>query len=170
MVLHSLIDGVALAAAIEVEAFGETAFASYGLGTFLAVVLHKPLDSMSISSLMLLGGWSKTWRLAVNVGFALICPLGAVLFFFGLEKVTASQHALVGCSVAFAAGVFLCISLADLLPELQFHSHDRFNLSAALLAGVALAYAIGFFEPKHIHGRNGHEHVHARPSFNHRGG
>ena len=39
-------------------------------------------------------------------------------------------------TLAFSAGTFLCIALSDLLPELQFHAHDRWKLSAALLAGV----------------------------------
>ena len=51
----------------------------------------------------------------------------------------------------FSAGVFVCISLGDLLPELEFHSHDRVKLSAMLLIGVALAYGIGLLEPKHAH-------------------
>jgi zinc and cadmium transporter len=41
-------------------------------------------------------------------------------------------------ALAFSAGTFLCIALSDLLPELQFHSHDRLKLSVALLAGVVL--------------------------------
>ncbi len=49
---------------------------------------------------------------------------------------------MVGCGLAFSAGVFLCISLSDLLPELEFHAHDRVVLSLALIAGIALAYAI----------------------------
>jgi len=36
----------------------------------------------------------------------------------------------------------MCIALSDLLPELQFHDHDRGKLSAALLLGLALAYGV----------------------------
>ena len=50
---------------------------------------------------------------------------------------------------AFSAGVFLCISLGDLLPEVHFHRHDRLKLSAALLFGVGLAFLVGFLEPHH---------------------
>jgi zinc and cadmium transporter len=53
---------------------------------------------------------------------------------------------LLGYALAFCAGSFLCIASADLLPELQFHSHDRFKLSAALIAGLAVAIIIGQFE------------------------
>jgi zinc and cadmium transporter len=86
-----------------------------------------------------------------------MCPLGAIGFFFGLAGMFAQQQIVVGCALAFAAGVFLCISLADLLPEVAFHTHDRMRLTVALLIGIALAWAIGFLEPAHVHDAP-HEH------------
>jgi zinc and cadmium transporter len=50
-------------------------------------------------------------------------------------------------ALAFSAGTFLCIALSDLLPELQFHSHDRLKLSIALLAGFALMAVTAELEP-----------------------
>jgi len=61
-----------------------------------------------------------------------------------------------GCALAFAAGVFLCIALADLLPEVAFHAHDRVQLTLALILGIVLAWCIGFLEPEHSHEL--HEH------------
>jgi zinc and cadmium transporter len=58
----------------------------------------------------------------------------------------------VGGALAFSAGVFVCIALSDLLPEVEFHSHDRVPLSLAFLAGLVLSWAIGFLEPEHSHG------------------
>jgi zinc and cadmium transporter len=58
---------------------------------------------------------------------------------------------IVGATLAFSAGVFVCISLSDLLPELEFHAHDRVKLSLALLLGVAAAYGIGYLEPEDAH-------------------
>lgn len=49
-----------------------------------------------------------------------------------------STSTLTAVALSFSAGTFLCIALSDLLPELQFHSHDRFKLSVALLAGFFL--------------------------------
>jgi zinc and cadmium transporter len=153
--LHTLIDGAALAAAVADEEPG-TGFAIAGLGTFLAVALHKPLDSLSITTLMLSQGWSSKSRQAVNLAYSLACPLGAALFMLGVYQFQGESSAAIGAGLAVAAGVFLCISLGDLLPEIEYHSHDRLTLSAALLAGVALAYAIGFIEPAHLH--DGHPH------------
>ena len=151
LAVHTLIDGIALAASVQAESGHGAAWALYGMGTFVAIMLHKPLDAISITSLMAASGWSAAWRHAVNLGFALMCPLGAALFYFGVQQFSESQSLIVGCALAAAAGVFLCISLGDLLPELEFHSHDRVKLSAALLLGVALAYGIGFLEPEHAH-------------------
>ncbi len=151
MSIHSLIDGVALAASVTVSAEHDSTWGLLGIGTFVAVFLHKPLDSLPIATMMLAGGWSDRWRKVINVLFALICPLGALLFYFGVREVVAEQHLAVGCALGFAAGVFLCISLADILPEIKFHQHDRVKLTAALLLGVALAYGIGLLEPEHAH-------------------
>jgi len=57
----------------------------------------------------------------------------------------------VGCSLAFSGGAFICISLSDLLPEMEFHSHNRWSLSTALLLGIGLAWAIRYLEPAHLH-------------------
>lgn len=163
LTVHTLMDGIALAASVEVEARDPLALGPFGLGTFLAIVLHKPLDAMAISSLMMAGGWSARARLLVNALFALVVPLGAALFYFGVRHVEGDQHVIVGCALAFSAGTFLCISLSDLLPEVQFHAHDRVKLSVALLLGITVAYAVGYLETSgHNHKGHGHEgHNHA---------
>jgi zinc and cadmium transporter len=155
--LHTILDGVALASAVQadtVNAHGGGGILA-GFGTFLGIALHKPLDSLSITSLMLAGGWSARSRHIVNFSYALMCPLGAILFMVGLNAVAGpGQEALIAsAALAFSAGVFISIALSDLLPEVQFHSHDRLKLSAALLLGAFVAWAIGFAEPKHAHGK-----------------
>ncbi len=152
--LHTLIDGLALGAAVAAESHAYRGWAPYGLGTFLAVALHKPLDALSITSLMAAGGWSKRSAWIANVVFSLMCPLGAIAFALGVSRWVDAQSLIVGCALAFAAGVFLCISLADLLPEVTFHTHDRFRLTTFLLLGVGLAWGIGFLEPEHSHSHN----------------
>ncbi|HLJ10361.1 MAG TPA: ZIP family metal transporter [Planctomycetaceae bacterium] len=149
LTIHALFDGAALAASIRADAHNAPGSEALGFATFLAVFFHKPLDSMSITSLMAAAETSATRR-KINVAYSLATPVGAALFWMGSEWFGAG---IVGCALAFSAGVFLCISLSDLLPELQFHSHDRFKLSAALLVGVGVAWAIGYFEPPHAHAR-----------------
>ena len=149
LALHTLIDGIALGAAMQAGALDNAPLGLVGLGVFAAIFLHKPLDSMSITSLMIAGGWNARSRLLVNLAFSVMCPLGALLFFAGIEYIPVDANWLVGITLAFSAGVFICISLSDLLPEVQFHSHDRARLTIALLAGVVAAYGVGLMEPEH---------------------
>lgn len=153
--LHTAIDGVALGASVSAEAPHAHRLSLAGLGVFLAIVLHKPLDALSITTVMAADRWPMRVRTLVNTGFAMMCPLGAVLFRFSVVGTGQQTGVLVGAALAFSAGVFLCISLGDLLPELQFHSHDRVKLSAALLLGVAVAVGIELLP--------GHSHAHAEP-------
>jgi zinc and cadmium transporter len=143
LTLHSLLDGLALAAAVAAGAQGHAKLA--GLGVALVVILHKPFDAMAVSTLMAAGGKSHFSRHVLNGLFALASPIGAVLFYLGASQFAANTP-LLGYALGFCAGTFLCIASSDLLPELQFHSHDRFKLSAALLAGLAVAVIIGLFE------------------------
>ncbi len=158
LAVHTLIDGIALAAATlsdtghnqwTLPATWHGRFAGFAI--FLAIVLHKPLDAMSITSLMHAKGWTVNRQLVVSLIFALVCPLGAFLFCIGLSQYGSSELFL-GYALAFSAGIFLCISLGDLLPEVHFHAHDRLKLSTMLLLGVLIAFGIEYFSG-HQHGK-----------------
>mgnify|MGYP001166834681 CR=1 FL=1 len=162
LVIHSLLDGVAMAASVVADSsHDQQGFSLLGVGTFLAVFLHKPLDSLAITSLMRTGNWSARSRSVVNVLFALSCPLGAIIFWAGTSQMIAGHNALLGYALAFSAGFFLCIALSDLLPEVSFHSHDRVKLTAVLLLGVAIAMGIEMthsHDHHHDDGPEPHEH------------
>ena len=148
--LHSLTEGIALGSTMRLAEAGEWGLA--GFGVFLAVALHKPLDAFSVLSTMRLGGFSSVARRLANLSFAALCPLAAIATFWGAGQLGASEELVLGCALAFAAGMFLCIALSDLLPEAHFHSHDRLQLAAGFLVGAALAFAILWFEPASLHG------------------
>ncbi len=149
--LHTLIDGMALAASVQAQSAYRPLTTVFGLGTFLAIMLHKPLDAVSITSLMAGAGWSPRARFLVSLGFSAMCPLGVLIFKMGISFFGGYHDQVVCSSLAFSAGVFLCISLSDLLPEMEFHAHNRVRLTAVLLAGILLAYGITFLEPAHLH-------------------
>jgi zinc and cadmium transporter len=158
--LHSIFDGLALAAGV--AAGNQTHCGALGLGTALAVILHKPFGALAISTLMLASHTSPRSQRWVNLAFASVTPLGALLFFFGAGHLAHSHPAWVGAALGFCAGTFLCIACADLLPELQFHSHDRFKLSLALVLGVAVAWVIITFG--HVGHEPSHSELHAARS------
>lgn len=163
MTLHSIIGGVALASAVAASPvdheLGLTALA--GFAVFMVIVLHKPLDALTVITLTASAGFSKPTRHLINAVFSLAVPLGVVLFAVGLNQTTlAASGTLVNHALAFSAGTFLCIALSDLLPELHFHSHDRVKLSAALILGVVLAYMIAVAEHSmHDHAPGIHDHA-----------
>jgi zinc and cadmium transporter len=144
LTLHSLLDGLALAAAVAAGVALHKPVA--GLGVALVVILHKPFDAMAVSTLMAAGGSSRSSRHLLNCLFALASPFGAVLFYLGAGFWAGGNIPVLGYALAFCAGSFLCIASSDLLPELQFHSHDRFKLSFMLLAGLSVAVLIGLLE------------------------
>ena len=160
LVIHSLLDGVAVGASVVAEADGaDSQFRLFGFATFMAVLLHKPLDALAITSTMQSGGWSNRHVLLVNGGFSLTCPLGALVIWFSASQFIEVQGFVIGIALAFSAGFFLCIALSDLLPEVAFHSHDRIKLFFALILGVMLAVGIELL-PHHSHDR-GHSNDHS---------
>ena len=155
LIIHTMIDGVALAASMQADFFlldsmtGSTLLV--GLGVFLAILFHKPLDALTISAMMSRGEVSRFKQRLILLGFALICPASALIMLWGFDFVAHADGLFVGSALAFSAGVFLCISLSDLLPEVHFHSHDRLSMTIALLLGVGLSFLLIGFEPKHRH-------------------
>ncbi|MEM7624748.1 MAG: ZIP family metal transporter [Planctomycetota bacterium] len=168
MTLHSVIAGVALASAVASESSGaghHATAALAGLAVFLVVVLHKPLDALTVITLTASAGFAKPTRHLINGLFALAVPLGVGLFGLGLNQTAlAESGTLIGHALAFSAGTFLCIALSDLLPELHFHSHDRGKLSTALLVGVTLAFVMATAEHSMHDHDDGHGHGHGNHS------
>jgi zinc and cadmium transporter len=144
---HTLAGGIALASAVAASAGGPRVVGAAAWGVFIATIVHKPADALTIVSLMLRAGVPRLRAHLVNFGFSLMIPAGVALFFVGLRWFGPAGGASFTAGVlAFSAGTFLCIALSDLLPELQFHAHDRLKLSLALLAGFALMAAAGYWE------------------------
>jgi zinc and cadmium transporter len=144
---HSIAGGVALAsaAAAGAELRGGPGAAAWGV--FVATVVHKPADALTIVSLMLRAGAPRPLAHLVNLTFALMIPAGVALFVLGAGRLgPAAVASLTAAALAFSAGTFLCIALSDLLPELQFHAHDRLKLTAALIAGLLVMAAASAWE------------------------
>lgn len=149
---HSLLDGLALAAAVTAETHAGTGF--IGLGTAMAVILHKPFDALAVMTLMQSNGCSETLRRWMNLVMAVIAPLGVVVAFLGFVNAPSENSNILGYALGFCAGSFLCIACSDLLPELHFHTHDRWLLSLSLLMGIGVSILVGQFES------SGHDHNH----------
>lgn len=150
LVVHTFIDGMALGAAMA-GAPNRHEDTVLGLGIFLAILLHKPLDALSITALMKAGGASRSARNIANLVFAFVCPVAALLVYLLLDRTGGLRDVALAPALAFSAGAFICIALGDLLPEVQFHSHDRIKLTLVFLLGIALAYLMEMAAPQHSH-------------------
>ena len=137
--IHSVFEGIALGTSL----LSSVGVWLVGFGVFVAIVLHKPLDAMSLMVTMGQSNTSLSVRRLSNIGFALVCPVSAflTLWLFGLMGAVADQIA--GRLIAVISGAFICIALSDLIPEAHFQKHNKIQLSMSFVAGVLLTY--GFF-------------------------
>jgi zinc and cadmium transporter len=153
LTIHTFMNGVGLAGQVQAE---KNLSVLPGLALFLAIALHKPADALAISTVLSRKGVSRGKLTLVQLGFAVMVPVGAGVFLLTSGAIAKDlQNQLTGAALAFSAGTFLFIALSDLLPEVQFHRHDRVPLLLALVLGVALMGGIGLLEGHH-HGRHNH--------------
>jgi zinc and cadmium transporter len=139
MSLHTIVDGFALGAA--------TAVTGVGFLVFLAILAHKVPSSFSLSAILRDEGWSRGKTLAMNATFALMVPVGA-----GLYVVTArvaDAGAFTAYALAASAGTFLHLALSDIVPDLHRRGGSRLLVSGAMLAGIALMWALRFLHHAH---------------------
>jgi zinc and cadmium transporter len=125
----------------------ELAWVAPGFAIFLAIVFHKPADALAISTVLTRKGVSRQIVTLVQLGFALMVPVGVIAYALtsgAIEEGLRSQ--LAGAALGISAGTFLFIALSDLLPEVQFHTHDRGWLFLALASGVFFMGGIAILE------------------------
>jgi zinc and cadmium transporter len=157
LTIHTFMNGFSLAGDVHKFHSGVTASKEFlgfvmppGFSIFLAIFLHKPADALAISMVLSRKGVSRRVITLVQLGFAAMIPLGALAFHAALyltKKTADLDNQLTGAALAFSAGTFLFIALSDLLPEVQFHRHDRFWLFLTLVLGVAFMGGIAYLEP-----------------------
>jgi zinc and cadmium transporter len=156
LTIHTFMNGVGLAGEVKNEHGLAGANVLPGLAMFLAIFLHKPADALAISTVLSRRGVGRGKLALVQFGFAAMIPIGGAAFLLTSGSIREDlENQLTGAALAFSAGTFLFIALSDLLPEVQFHRHDRVPLFLALVLGVVFMGAIGFLED-HEHGGHGH--------------
>lgn len=132
--LHNLIGGLAIGAAFVTDV-------RLGIVTWLIAAAHEVPQEMGDFGILIHSGWTRSRALVWNVVSAATVLLGA-LAAYGL-----SGRFDVSVLLPFAAGNFLYIALADLVPELTTKpaAHEKaihtvgFTVGLAVLLAVALA-------------------------------
>lgn len=136
-VLHNIVDGAIIAAGFLVST-------EAGIATTIAVALHELPQEIGDFGVLIHAGFSRARALLFNFLSACAAFVGAgVVFVVG----TAIENAVPALS-AFAAGSFIYIAMADLVPELHKNNALRTSLMqfGAVLFGVALMTALLVFE------------------------
>ena len=124
LMLHTVVDGVAIASGFGVSA-------SVGFLVFLAVLLHKFPEGLAISSLFLAAGASRARALSAAAALGGATIFGVVL--------TDGLPLLNRYGLAVSAGVTLYVAASNLVPEFQGKRGWRLPLS--FFAGCALFFA-----------------------------
>lgn len=132
--LHNFVDGTIIAGAFLVDA-------RLGIATTIAVALHEIPQEVADFSILVYAGLSRLKAVLYNLLFGLTSVLGAVLVFVFAE----SLESLVPILIAVAAGNFLYLAMADLVPELH-HEKNPKRVWMQLVwvgLGILLLYTIG---------------------------
>jgi zinc transporter ZupT len=121
--LHTFFDGVAIAS-------GFLASGRLGMLLFLAVLVHKLPEGVTMASMMLAGGQSKARAVGSAAVLGGATLLGAIL--------TEAVGPLARHGLALAAGVTLYVAASNLVPE--FQNRRRWSSAAAFFGGVAVFF------------------------------
>ena len=125
LLLHTFFDGVAIASAFQVNR-------ELGVLVFLAVLLHKVPEGVTISSIGVASGWSGRRALGAAALLGAATLVGVLVADYVAFLV---RHGL-----ALAGGVTLYVAASNLVPE--FQGKRGWRLPVAFFAGAALFYII----------------------------
>ena len=108
--VHNLIDGMVIAASFQVDA-------ATGIATTTAVVLHEVPQEIGDYGVLLFGGLERRRAVMVNLISATTAILGALVVLL----VGAGAGGVARALIPVAAGGFLYIAAADLVPASRVH-------------------------------------------------
>jgi len=135
--IHNFMDGVIIGASYLVSI-------PIGLATTLAVILHEIPQEVGDFAVLLHAGYTKRRALWLNFLSALTAVLGTVMLFAisGVAELSSKFF------LPIAAGGFIYIAVADLIPELHKTKETKYSILQiiAVVAGVSAMIALTFLE------------------------
>lgn len=123
LLLHTFVDGVAVASGLDVGG-------AVGALVFIAVILHKVPEGLAISSLFLAAGQGRRRAVLAAAALGAATIAGVAL--------TSRIAALRDHGLALSAGVTLYVGMSNLVPE--FRARGGWRLSVAFLAGSGVYF------------------------------
>jgi zinc and cadmium transporter len=129
--LHNLIGGLAVGSAFVVDT-------RLGIVTWLVAAAHEVPQELGDFGILIHSGWDRRHALLFNVLSALTFLLGSLIAYGLAERVD------VAFLIPFAAGNFIYIATADLLPELTTSREwlDKLVHTAGFATGLGLLLAV----------------------------
>lgn len=128
--IHAFFDGLAISAGMYYDL-------PLGILIFIAILLHKFPEGLTIASIMLASQQSRQTALKAAAGIAAGTMIGIFMIFF-LQNV---DPMITGYAFAFSAGAALYVSASDLIPEIN--RSDNRILSLVVFVGMMLYYVSG---------------------------
>lgn len=130
--VHNFIDGLIIVSAFSVSI-------ELGMVVSLSVILHEIPQEIGDFGVLLYSGFSKKKALLFNFLSALLAVLGVLLGYFLISK----TENIINYLLPLAAGGFIYIASADLIPEL--HREENLKKSFSAFALFIIAVGLMFF-------------------------
>lgn len=125
---HTFVDGAVIAAAVLTSI-------PLGITTAIAVATHEIPQEVGDVAILLRAGYSRTRAFTLN----LLSGVGGILGAVAMLAASQSIPNLLPYVLAFAAGNFLYIAMADLIPDLHRGGIEGGALRQMLLIGAGIA-------------------------------
>jgi zinc and cadmium transporter len=137
--VHNLLDGMLIAASFLIDV-------NVGIAVTLAIALHEIPQEIGDLSILLHSGFSKGKALIWNFSSGAVSILGGVLTYYIGSSFLEYTYVL----TSFAAGAFLYIALADIIPELnKKHSQSQIRITSLFLVGLAISFGMSLIGHAH---------------------
>ena len=130
---HAMVDGAVIAAAVVVSL-------PLGITTALAIAAHEVPQQVGDVAILLAAGYSRSKALALNLVSGLSSLAGAALMLLFAE----ATPSILGYVLGFAAGNFLYVAMADLIPHLHrgMEETSAVRQTVMIAAGIATILAL----------------------------
>jgi zinc and cadmium transporter len=135
--VHNFMDGIIIAASYMVSV-------EIGIATTIAVILHEIPQEIGDFGILIHAGYSRGRALFLNFISALTAVAGAIFLFLVGEL----AEPIIMWILPIAAGGFIYIAIADLIPELHKEKNKFYSIIQVLVAiiGVLIMFGLLFLE------------------------
>jgi zinc transporter ZupT len=125
--IHAFFDGFAISAGMQFDFY-------LGLMIFVAVLLHKIPEGLTIASVMLAAEQPRKTAFLASAAIGVATMLGIVSVFL----LSGINRNVVGVSFAFSAGIATYVGASDLIPEIN--KSEKRIIPLLVFGGIALFY------------------------------